>query len=433
MRQPPLHPACRIFPPLGDDDLQQLADDIAANGLRNPIVMLDGKLLDGRNRFAGCTIAKVEPQFVEFEGDDPIGWVVSQNLVRRHLTASQRAVVAFDLLPLLEKEAKQRQRRSNDYRQNARSAKNGADQPTGKASEMAARLTKSNSRYVESVKSINKQAPELIGRIRSGELNISEARRLATINQQRSNEQGAHRKLSKQRTWKITGEQQVVQCDLLLADPPYGITKEPWEPKSLETFTREWCRRWSTCGADFVAIFWSQLKLFQGRTWFDESLDGYSFQQLLVWHASNNVAHKGRKMLKQTWEPIFLYRREGSARQIISTTKTWDSKRHNGDCFVGAIPQTVYNGEEFKQHPCQKPVSVMRWLIHALTDPSDNVVSPFCGVAPCGVAAVQLGRRYHGIETNAKYRRIAEQRIAAYGGRTVQIEGGRRSRLNGKS
>ncbi len=66
--------------------------------------MYEGKLLDGRNRWKACALAGVEPRFTEFQGDDPIGWVVSQNLVRRHLTASQRAVVAFDLLPLLEKE-----------------------------------------------------------------------------------------------------------------------------------------------------------------------------------------------------------------------------------------------------------------------------------------------------------------------------------------
>jgi len=73
-----------------------------------------------------------------------------------------------------------------------------------------------------------------------------------------------------------------------------------------------------------------------------------------------------------------------------------------------------YSGHNLKQHPTQKPVSVMRWLIHALTDPGEKVVSPFCGVAPCGIAAVQLGRRYHGIDTNAKYRRIAKARMAKY-------------------
>ena len=120
MRRPPLHPACKIFPALGEPELQELADDIAENGLRNPIVMLKGKLLDGRNRWEACKIAKVEPHFTEFDGDDPIGWVVSLNLVRRHLTASQRAVVAFDLLPMMEKEAKQRQRQANSYKGNGR-------------------------------------------------------------------------------------------------------------------------------------------------------------------------------------------------------------------------------------------------------------------------------------------------------------------------
>jgi hypothetical protein len=57
----------------------------------------------------------------------------------------------------------------------------------------------------------------------------------------------------------------------------------------------------------------------------------------------------------------------------------------------------------------------MRWLIHALTRPGERVVSLFCGVAPCGVAALQLGRTYHGIEINPEYRWIAEARLAAYG------------------
>ncbi|WP_437231198.1 DNA methyltransferase [Planctomicrobium sp. SH661] len=68
-----------------------------------------------------------------------------------------------------------------------------------------------------------------------------------------------------------------------------------------------------------------------------------------------------------------------------------------------------------RQHPCQKPVRVMRWLIHALTESGEMVCSPFCGVAPCGIAAVQLDRRFHGIDISAKYRGIAEGRIAKYG------------------
>lgn len=182
MRRPPLHPACKIFPALGEPELQELADDIATNGLRNPIVMYQKKILDGRNRWEACKIAKVEPHFTEFEGDDPIGWVVSQNLVRRHLNGIQRAVVAFDLLPMLEREAKERQRQSNSYRGNGQSAHKNANQNgKGKAAQFAARITKSSASYVERVKSISKRAPELVDKIRAGELNVPEAERLADL------------------------------------------------------------------------------------------------------------------------------------------------------------------------------------------------------------------------------------------------------------
>ena len=93
-----LHPACKLFPKLAQDELHELADDIKANGLQNAIVLLDGKILDGRNRFAACKIAKVKPRFEEWTGrSSPVEWVISQNLMRRHLTASQRAVAALDL------------------------------------------------------------------------------------------------------------------------------------------------------------------------------------------------------------------------------------------------------------------------------------------------------------------------------------------------
>jgi ParB-like chromosome segregation protein Spo0J len=176
------HPACTVFPQLSDDELKDLADDIAANGLRNPIVVWRGKILDGRNRYLACEIAEVEPRFTEFEGDDPIGWVISQNLQRRHLTASQKALVALDVLPLLEKEAKQRQRRANEYRGNGHSAQKCAERNgKGKAAEAAARIVGASPRYIEMVKSVKQKAPELVDQIRTGELSVSEAEKLASL------------------------------------------------------------------------------------------------------------------------------------------------------------------------------------------------------------------------------------------------------------
>jgi hypothetical protein len=117
---------------------------------------------------------------VEWAGTgSPAEWVVATNMTRRHLTASQRAVVALDLLPLLEHEAKERQRRSRG--RGKKVAKKFATYYSGKASEAAARLTRSNSRYVEVAKAIRASAPEVIEKVRSGQLSVPNARRAADL------------------------------------------------------------------------------------------------------------------------------------------------------------------------------------------------------------------------------------------------------------
>ncbi len=88
------HPIADLFPLLAGADLDALADDIRDNGLLHPIVRHGGKILDGRNRFRACGLAGVEPRFVDFDGPDPLAFVVSANLHRRHLNESQRGMVA---------------------------------------------------------------------------------------------------------------------------------------------------------------------------------------------------------------------------------------------------------------------------------------------------------------------------------------------------
>jgi len=164
---------------MSDEELQDLADDISSNGLLHPIVTHEGKILDGRNRLAACEMAGVEPRFEEWRNTgSAVEWVISANLMRRHLTASQKAVIGHELLPLLANEAKQRQRLSNGR------GKKGAKSfstISGKASNVAARIAGTNARYVEQVKQISVTAPELIDLLRSGELRVPEAIRIANL------------------------------------------------------------------------------------------------------------------------------------------------------------------------------------------------------------------------------------------------------------
>jgi len=98
----PLHPAAELFPVMDEAAFAALVADIAAYGQREPILILDGRVIDGRHRQRACRQLGIEPLVRQLSADDgdPFALVVSLNLHRRHLSESQRAMVAARLASL---------------------------------------------------------------------------------------------------------------------------------------------------------------------------------------------------------------------------------------------------------------------------------------------------------------------------------------------
>ena len=86
------HPAVNAFPMLSDERHAALVADIKANGLRVPIVLQDGMILDGRNRYKACQELGITPEIMEYTGN-PWAYVWSLNGTRRDLTDAQRAAI----------------------------------------------------------------------------------------------------------------------------------------------------------------------------------------------------------------------------------------------------------------------------------------------------------------------------------------------------
>jgi hypothetical protein len=105
----PFHPLADLFPLLEGDDFAELVADIREHGQRLPIVVHQGQILDGRNRYRACLEADVKPDIQILPDDADPAIVRSLNLTRRHLTTDQRAAIAAELVPAFAEAARQRQ------------------------------------------------------------------------------------------------------------------------------------------------------------------------------------------------------------------------------------------------------------------------------------------------------------------------------------
>lgn len=92
-----VHPIAAVFPPMSDEEYGMLQQDILERGLQDPILLYEGKILDGKARHRACKKLDIAPQVVEWEGDQNTlaAWLQAKggNLVRRHLSAERRAAV----------------------------------------------------------------------------------------------------------------------------------------------------------------------------------------------------------------------------------------------------------------------------------------------------------------------------------------------------
>ncbi len=96
-----VHPLAELFPPMESGKYEALKADIAENGQLQEIMFWQGQLIDGRHRLRACIELGIDPYTAELDDEaDPYVFVIGHNLHRRHLTESQRSMVAGKLATL---------------------------------------------------------------------------------------------------------------------------------------------------------------------------------------------------------------------------------------------------------------------------------------------------------------------------------------------
>lgn len=137
-----LHPLCTLFPRLAGAEFEALREDIRANGQREPILLHEGLILDGGNRYEACLQAGVAPVLKPFEGGDIVAYVLSANLYRRHLSPGQNAAIVASITNWAEAHKPGRPRQSGNVAAlssvAARAAKSGASERTQRMADKVA-------------------------------------------------------------------------------------------------------------------------------------------------------------------------------------------------------------------------------------------------------------------------------------------------------
>ncbi len=185
-----IHPLASLVPELSAADYSALEADIRKNGVKLPVLVYRGQLLDGRHRFRACQRLGIACPTVEWNGKDPWFELQSRNLLRRHLAKEQIYAIrklASETFPelgtaLLEART-EAARRKAQAKGKPRGVKALRCQP-GRKSESADVIGKQigvSGATVKRVDRLARLAPELLPRVAAGQLSVTKGLRLALV------------------------------------------------------------------------------------------------------------------------------------------------------------------------------------------------------------------------------------------------------------
>jgi len=179
-----VHPVADLFPLITGDELDKLVKDIKTNGLIDPIVLTsDGLIADGRNRYRACEKAGVDLRFSTLDPTVSVTeYIISKNLRRRHLDVGERAMIAKEMLPHLEQEAKARQvstlKRGEEIPVGLNSARRDNSSKirgNSRSAEQAAKLVDVSADSIKKAKAIAEADPQLAKRVAAGTTSLNKA------------------------------------------------------------------------------------------------------------------------------------------------------------------------------------------------------------------------------------------------------------------
>lgn len=418
------HPAANLFPMLSGAEYEALRDDIKANGQLELIWLHpDGRILDGRNRYCACRDLGIEPRFSTWKGEgSAVDFVVSLNLHRRHLTQGQKAMVAADLLPLKEAEARERQlaTQNNDTGRAVRAKM--PQQDKGRSRDQAGALVGVGGRYVSEAKRIQEAAPDLAADIRAGKTNIPWARRVLA-----ERESQARAKERQEAVPQAAAGNPAVRLlvgdalnldlpdesvDVIITSPPYNLGNESWPMGGHEREERQGIgyedaladepyQEWQLAVLEELfrvarpgaSLFYNHKTrtrkgvLLHPVTWL-VGVKGWTIRQEIVW--DREVTHNHAATL--FW-PV--------DERVYWLTKGKPAL-HGGSVGMPSVWR-FHGPQPYTWHPAPFPEELPRRCLQAIGGTGLVVLDPFAGSCTTVKVAAEMGHEAIGVDQKGEY------------------------------
>jgi len=243
--------------------------------------------------------------------------------------------------------------------------------------------------------------------------------------------------------------------DLIFADPPYNLqlkgdlhrpdnslvdaVDDHWDQftsfAAYDTFTKAWLaaakRLLKPNGA--IWVIGSYHNIFRlGSVLQDQ---GFWLLNDVVWRKSNPMPNFRGKRLTNAHETLIWASRDQDAKytfnyEALKALNDGVQMRSDWVLPICTGHERIKDAAGDKAHPTQKPESLLHRILVATTLPGDVVLDPFFGTGTTGAVAKMLGRDYIGIEREAAYRQVAEDRLARvrrFDASALEITGSKRS------
>lgn len=437
------HAIASLFPPMSPEEYEALKADIQANGLREPIWLYEGRIIDGRHRYRACKELGIAPATREWDGAGSLTtFVVSLNLHRRSLTSSQRGAIALEAEEFFAAEIKRKEqtRKTKD----PPTTKQIVAESNTQARDKAAVALNTNRQYVSDAKTLKAKEPDLFHAVRDGKKTIPQAKNeLRKREKAKQLEAKAAEFRDEQPVWTLIhqdvmdGLQSVLDHHskprLIFADPPYNIgidygtgvkaDKRPYGDY-LQWFG-DWiayCHElladdgslWVMIGDEYAAEYNLAIKRC-----------GFTIRSWIIWYETfgANCSQNFNRTHRHIFYAVknakrFVFNESEVSRPSDRQTKYGDKRAAEGGKLIDDvwidIPRLTGTCEErIPQFPTQLPVKLVRRIVECASDPGDLVVDPFSGSGTTGVACIQSGRKYVGIDSSEKFIDLSTKRLKA--------------------